>query len=135
MPSTPTGLPVEPATAPRLVCAEAGAGATATASDALAMVAPTKVRSSRRDRPVPVLRADVASVPELLIVFTLLSSTRPVAGLREGERPAGPNLTLFASTGGGILRIRGGGTAAQVVGLAGHLVVGVFYLAVGLVVP
>jgi len=33
------------------------------------------------------------------------------------------------------LRIRGGGTAAQVVGLAGHLVVGVFYLAVGLVVP
>ena len=31
--------------------------------------------------------------------------------------------------------IRVGRTAAQVVGFAGHLVVGVFYLAVGLVVP
>lgn len=31
--------------------------------------------------------------------------------------------------------IRGGRTAAQVVGFAGHLVVGIFYLAVGLVVP
>jgi hypothetical protein len=33
------------------------------------------------------------------------------------------------------LGIRGGRTLAQVVGMAAHLAVGVFYLAIGLVVP